>query len=195
MATRVTKPWCYQGVKTEQQKKYPNPEEPWKSCFSSSSRLFLKLQEGQQNTRITKATSVLSYGKEVSVQCFPSPPDYAHCISPSSLPFTEQSNSGPCCNSSHWRPDAADFLAFPSPPIQLTRFLLPAQAQHLPVPQLTSLHHKHLFCPCIYLSWCSMNFTVFTFLSLHWKELLGSFHHFFSSSRTGISLPLPQAFY
>lgn len=93
-----------------------------------------------------------------------SPPDFPHCISPCSLQFTQQSNSGPCCNISHPLSNAADFLAFPGPPNSINSIHSPSSSLTPAHSPPTSLHHKHVFCfhPCIYLSWCTMNFAVFT---------------------------------
>ena len=125
IAAKTTKP-C---VKTKQQKQYPNPEEHCMSNFSSNSCLFLKLQDWQQNKNHQASfrrlhsppTPSFLFSMEKRYICSvlslsTSPPDFPHCISPCSLQFTEQNNSGSCCNSSHWLPSAADFLAFPSPP-------------------------------------------------------------------------------
>lgn len=171
IATRITKP----DFKIKQWKKYPNPEEPYKTNFSSNSCLFLKLWDRQQNTRIAKPASSnfiphlhypFLWKRDASVQCFPSPP-----LCPTSLTaflpalFNSLSRAAlvPAATPLADYPLLQIFWLFPVPPIQLILYLLPAQVWHLPIPQLTSLHHKHLFWlhPFIHLSWCSMNFAVF----------------------------------
>lgn len=66
-------------------------------------------------------------------------PRLSSLISHCSLQFTGQSNSGPCCNSSHRLPNAADFLAFPSPPNSINSNPSPSSS---PTPAHSPAHHS-----------------------------------------------------
>lgn len=127
----------------KQQKKYPNPEEPCKVKFllqllslSKIMRLATKHKNHQASFRQLHSPPTPSFpmAKEMHLlSAFPL--HFAPRLSSLhfSLQFTQQSNSGPCCNISHPLPNAADFPAFPGPPNSVNSI-------HSPSSSLTPAH-------------------------------------------------------